>query len=126
MARRGVRARTNVWGRMMAGWSRTQPEDRARARFRTVAGAGRMPVHLVLDARRGARSGRDAPFFTSKLFGVKASPRVTRLKKVPKGGGRDQTGKPYMVRGKWYYPKEEPGYVKTGTASWYGANFHGR
>lgn len=68
----------------------------------------------------------DAPFFTSKIFGVKASPRVTRLKKVPKGGGRDQTGKPYMVRGKWYYPKEEPGYVKTGTASWYGANFHGR
>lgn len=68
----------------------------------------------------------DAPIFSSSIFGVKASPRVTRLKKVPKGGGRDQTGKPYMVRGKWYYPKEEPGYVKTGTASWYGANFHGR
>ncbi|WP_210209623.1 septal ring lytic transglycosylase RlpA family protein [Aureimonas flava] len=68
----------------------------------------------------------DAPIFSSSIFGVKASPRVTRLKKVPKGGGRDQTGKPYMVRGKWYYPKEEPGYVKNGTASWYGANFHGR
>ncbi|WP_279478658.1 septal ring lytic transglycosylase RlpA family protein [Aureimonas sp. SK2] len=68
----------------------------------------------------------DAPIFSSSIFGVKASPRVTRLKKVPKGGGRDQTGKPYMVRGKWYYPKEELGYVKTGTASWYGANFHGR
>ena len=68
----------------------------------------------------------DAPIFSSSIFGVKASPRVTRLKNVPKGGGRDQTGKPYMVKGKWYYPKEEPGYVKSGTASWYGANFHGR
>jgi rare lipoprotein A len=68
----------------------------------------------------------DAPFFTSAIFGVKASPRMTRSKVVPKGGGRDQLGKPYVVRGKWYYPKEEPGYVKTGTASWYGANFHGR
>ncbi len=68
----------------------------------------------------------NAPIFSSSVFGVKASPRVTRLKTVPKGGGRDQTGKPYMVRGKWYYPKEEPGYVKSGTASWYGANFHGR
>lgn len=68
----------------------------------------------------------DAPIFSSSVFGVKASPRVTRLKNVPKGGGRDQTGKPYMVKGKWYYPKEEPGYSKSGTASWYGANFHGR
>ncbi|ALN73321.1 hypothetical protein M673_11380 [Aureimonas sp. AU20] len=68
----------------------------------------------------------DAPIFSSSIFGVKASPRMTRSKTVPKGGGRDQTGKPYMVKGKWYYPKEEPGYVKSGTASWYGANFHGR
>jgi len=70
--------------------------------------------------------GDDAPIFSSSVFGVAASPRMVRTKKVPKGGGRDQVGKPYMVRGKWYYPKEEPGYVKTGKASWYGANFHGR
>ena len=31
-----------------------------------------------------------------------------------------------MVRGKWYYPKEEMGYVASGKASWYGSNFHGR
>lgn len=68
----------------------------------------------------------DAPIFSSSIFGVKASPRMTRSKTVPKGGGRDQTGQPYKVRGKWYYPKEEPGYVKSGEASWYGANFHGR
>ncbi|TFF27507.1 septal ring lytic transglycosylase RlpA family protein [Jiella endophytica] len=64
--------------------------------------------------------------FDSRTFGVPASPRVTNLKRVRKGGGRDQVGKPYKVRGKWYYPKEQPGYVKSGKASWYGPNFHGR
>jgi rare lipoprotein A len=64
--------------------------------------------------------------FSSKDFGVAASPRVTNKRIVRKGGGRDQVGKPYKVRGKWYYPKDEPGYVKSGQASWYGASFHGR
>ncbi|MBO0902013.1 septal ring lytic transglycosylase RlpA family protein [Jiella sp. MQZ13P-4] len=64
--------------------------------------------------------------FDSRTYGVPASPRVTALKRVPKGGGRDQIGKPYKVRGKWYYPKDQPGYVRTGKASWYGPNFHGR
>ena len=64
--------------------------------------------------------------FDSQTFGVPASPRVTNLRQVPKGGGRAQVGKPYKVRGKWYYPKDDPGYVETGTASWYGPNFHGR
>jgi len=43
-----------------------------------------------------------------------------------RGGGRDQLGKPYQVRGKWYYPKEDKGYAKVGLASWYGDAFHGR
>ncbi|MEH6720927.1 MAG: septal ring lytic transglycosylase RlpA family protein [Aurantimonas endophytica] len=64
--------------------------------------------------------------FDSKTFGVPASPRVTNLKRVPKGGGRAHVGKPYKVRGEWYYPKDEPGYVGEGQASWYGPNFHGR
>lgn len=64
--------------------------------------------------------------FSSKEYGVAASPRITDSKIVPKGGGRAQVGKPYKVRGKWYYPKEQPGYVKSGNASWYGASFHGR
>lgn len=64
--------------------------------------------------------------FSSKEYGVAASPRVTDSRIVRKGGGRAQVGKPYKVRGKWYYPKDEPGYVKTGKASWYGSSFHGR
>lgn len=64
--------------------------------------------------------------FSSSAYGVAASPRLTTSKKVRKGGGRRQVGKPYKIRGKWYTPREEPGYDKTGTASWYGPNFHGR
>ena len=66
-------------------------------------------------------------YFAESEYGVKASPRITLSKtNVPRGGGRDQTGRPYQVRGKWYYPKEEKGYSKVGAASWYGDAFHGR
>lgn len=64
--------------------------------------------------------------FSSKAYGVAASPRVTTSRKVKRGGGRAQIGKRYKVRGKWYTPREQPGYVKVGQASWYGPNFHGR
>ncbi len=64
--------------------------------------------------------------FSVKQFGVKASPRVTTSRRVRRGGGRAQVGKRYKVRGKWYYPREQPGYNKVGMASWYGPNFHGR
>ncbi|MGI9402469.1 MAG: septal ring lytic transglycosylase RlpA family protein, partial [Rhizobiaceae bacterium] len=64
--------------------------------------------------------------FSSKEMGVDSSPRLTVAKKTPKGGGRYQVGKPYKIRGKWYTPKEDPTYVASGKASWYGPNFHGR
>nr|WP_298102483.1 septal ring lytic transglycosylase RlpA family protein [uncultured Shinella sp.] len=70
---------------------------------------------------------RSKEFFAESEYGVKASPRVVEDGQVvPKGGGRYQLGKAYQVRGKWYQPKEEPGYNKTGLASWYGSAFHGR
>ena len=70
---------------------------------------------------------RSKEFFAESEYGVKASPRVIEEgQAVPKGGGRYQVGKPYQVRGKWYKPREEPGYNKVGLASWYGSAFHGR
>lgn len=71
---------------------------------------------------------RSKEYFAESQYGVKASPRVTtqKHKALPRGGGRDQVGKPYKVRGKWYKPKEDPNYKKTGRASWYGDAFHGR
>lgn len=64
--------------------------------------------------------------FSSKEYGVSASPRLTTSSNVKKGGGRYQVGKPYKVAGKWYEPAEQPNYDKVGVASWYGPNFHGR
>lgn len=64
--------------------------------------------------------------FSVAEYGVSASPRMTTAKRPKKGGGRAFVGKPYRVRGKWYTPKEEPGYDRAGLASWYGPNFHGR
>ena len=40
--------------------------------------------------------------------------------------GEYRVGTPYTVEGVHYVPKEQPTYDKTGTASWYGAQFHGR
>lgn len=65
--------------------------------------------------------------FSPKKYGVKGSPRMVAAgKPVPKGGGRYVVGKKYKIAGKWYYPKHEPNYKKTGLASWYGPTFHGR
>jgi|GEM_PF-417460 len=64
--------------------------------------------------------------FSSSEYGVAVSPRVTTNPNPPKGGGRYQVGKPYTVRGVTYVPQENPNYVATGDASWYGADFHGR
>lgn len=39
---------------------------------------------------------------------------------------RERVGPPYEANGRWYVPTPEPGYQQTGTASWYGSDFHGR
>src|SRR5687768_448161 len=72
------------------------------------------------------RKKRSKEYFAESEYGVKASPRVHYGRNVPKGGGRDITGKPYKVKGKWYVPKEDKRYDKMGLASWYGSAFHGR
>src|SRR5262245_18100476 len=73
------------------------------------------------------RTKRSKEYFSEAAYGVKASPRVSsKRSRLPRGGGRDQLGKPYKVAGKWYYPKEDRHYKKIGAASWYGDAFHGR
>jgi rare lipoprotein A len=60
-------------------------------------------------------------------YGVKPSPRVIADgQPVPKGGGRNMVGQPYVVAGRTYMPSENPNYKGEGLASWYGSNFHGR
>ena len=61
-------------------------------------------------------------------YGVRASKRLYNEGDViPKGGGRRFSGKPYVVAGRTYVPRDDArGYVREGLASWYGAAFHGR
>ena len=60
-------------------------------------------------------------------YGVKPSPRVIpEGQPIPKGGGREMVGKPYIVAGRTYVPRENASYSRDGLASWYGADFHGR
>jgi rare lipoprotein A len=39
--------------------------------------------------------------------------------------GRYKVGKPYQIKGIWYYPRVDYSYDEVGIASWYGPGFHG-
>lgn len=45
---------------------------------------------------------------------------------VSKELGEYKIGKPYQIRGIWYYPSADYDYDETGIASWYGPGFHGK
>jgi rare lipoprotein A len=70
----------------------------------------------------------DKPRSSSKLdpFAGTGSPYYKGSGKIPKGGGRYHVGRPYQVAGRWFTPREQPGYDKSGVASWYGDAFHRR
>jgi rare lipoprotein A len=96
------------------------------AAFLTVACAMALGACTTAEETVSAKSSTKE-YFAESEYGVKASPRVSELRSnLPRGGGRDQVGKPYKIKGKWYYPQEDPDYHKTGAASWYGDAFHGR
>ena len=65
--------------------------------------------------------------FSPSFTGTEASPRVwgsgsgTKTRR-----GVYKLGNPYQVAGKTYVPRHDPRYDRTGTASWYGDDFHGR
>ncbi len=60
-------------------------------------------------------------------YGVSPSPRVVADgEDVPKGGGYSKVGKPYVIAGEVYTPKDFKKYAAVGMASWYGTGFHGR
>jgi rare lipoprotein A len=74
------------------------------------------------DPKAMVHKPRSKEYFSERDYGVKASPYAHASRLV----GRNQVGKPYKIRGKWYYPKEYKKYSRLGTASWYGDAFHGR
>ncbi|WP_406858054.1 septal ring lytic transglycosylase RlpA family protein [Alsobacter sp. KACC 23698] len=92
------------------------------ARIGAAIAIGLVAANCSSSPTRVARGGGVDP-----KYGVSASPRVVADgQPVPKGGGRDLVGKPYVVAGRLYTPREIPNYSSVGTASWYGSAFHGR
>jgi rare lipoprotein A len=55
---------------------------------------------------------------------VETTKVVTR--KTPDVSGPYKIGKPYQVKGVWYYPQADYNYNETGIASWYGPGFHAK
>jgi peptidoglycan lytic transglycosylase len=45
---------------------------------------------------------------------------------APNQNGYYKVGNPYQIDGAWYYPSVDWNYDQTGTASWYGPDFHGK
>jgi rare lipoprotein A len=90
-------------------------------------------VGLILSgcsSHKAATSKATRNAFTSqgKLdpFAGTGSPYYKGSGKIPMGGGKYHVGSPYQVAGRWFTPKEQPGYDKQGPASWYGEAFNRR
>ena len=76
------------------------------ARTRTLAGAGVLALLLALGA---CSSG------SSRIPGPTGTPYRAYI-----------VGQPYQIGGRTYTPREDFDYDRTGVASWYGEDFHGR
>jgi rare lipoprotein A len=92
------------------------------------AGISGLVATLAASALLAAcNSGNLAGSRIDPKLGVAASPRVAQDgEPIARGGGDYKLGKPYQVAGRWYEPKHNPDYDRTGHASWYGSAFHGR
>lgn len=88
----------------------------------------------VIDLRRPASTQRarvtevaDQPLVPLRIeAGGNAPTNVAVEEGTPAWLERERVGPPYEANGRWYVPTPEPGYAQTGTASWYGPQFHGR
>jgi rare lipoprotein A len=99
-------------------------QDRARLR---TAGRGLAAILVGLLVANCSSPKVAGGRSSESKYGVKASPRVIpEGEPIPKGGGREMVGKPYVVGGQTYVPSPAKGYDREGWASWYGTAFHGR
>lgn len=61
------------------------------------------------------------------LFGHYAKRAVSEPPPASEGAASTyKVGKPYQIKGVWYYPQEDYDYDETGIASWYGPDFHNK
>ena len=78
---------------------------------------------LVLAASGLAACATVKPDMPSRLpASVASAPTASS----PSNGRVPGTMRPYQIKGRWYYPAEQPDYNETGIGSWYGEQFHNR
>ena len=77
-------------------------------------------------AIRPARSTVNAPAPVRQIAINASEPILTSIVRPRDVQPFQKIGAPYQVNGMWYVPAHEPDYDETGTASWYGSEFHGR
>lgn len=71
------------------------------------------------------KAGRLASLLLLCLLTACAGGRDSVRPPVASGdGGYYKVGRPYQIKGQWYYPEEDYSYDETGIASWYGDDFH--
>lgn len=63
---------------------------------------------------------------TAKPWGNSSKPRRSQSYTITSKGGYYKVGKPYVIFGTTYYPKEDYSYSQKGVASWYGKDFHAK
>lgn len=78
---------------------------------------------LLAVAILAACGGDDA---TRRAGGAAASVSPTGQAKAPPANIPYKLGKPYTVAGVRYVPRDDRSYDRTGVASWYGKEFHGK
>ncbi|MEO1207570.1 MAG: septal ring lytic transglycosylase RlpA family protein [Pseudomonadota bacterium] len=72
------------------------------------------------------QSGATNPAWTAQGQRSVTASRARQSSKLHKGGGHYKIGRPYKILGKWYTPKVDKTYDRTGMASWYGPGFHSK
>ena len=83
--------------------------------------AGCSSHHETSSAKRSSWKGAGLDPFAGT-----GSPYYKGKGAIPFGGGKYHVGNAYQVAGRTWTPREQPGYDKTGVASWYGEAFHKR
>lgn len=86
---------------------------------------GRFPVRAVAGLIVGASLLLVAAC-SSTTTGERAEVSTGATPSGKRSNGLYKVGKPYQIKGIWYYPQINYEYVEEGVASWYGPGFHGQ
>ncbi|MBU2583048.1 MAG: septal ring lytic transglycosylase RlpA family protein [Alphaproteobacteria bacterium] len=96
------------------------------APFGTVAARSIVALAALALASCSNGAAERSRGFSPSFTGTEASPRVWSGGSVKTRRGVYKLGNPYRVAGRTYVPRHEPDYDRSGIASWYGDDFHGR